>query len=198
MAASLFWLSAFPARAQPFQWCPPAGLLIKARNTQGEYTRATKGADPNDNSVCIGVANGPGAGIDSGKTVRAIYGWYTLQNFAMTADTEKSARAGLGAILSGHSDEVSFQMTNSRPGTSYIWSGTESWKRTGQATLSIGGRPTNVMTLHEMFKGGANTNYDVYWDLWYDPVLHLFVRGESHFTGGPIRSFFEVLSVSPS
>jgi hypothetical protein len=170
--------------------------VIKGKNSQGELTRTTKGADPNDNSICIGVMDGPGAGLNFGKIVRSIYGWYPLQNFAMSAETEKKARAGLSAILSGQSEEVSFEMTNSRPGTSYVWSGTESWKRTGKATVLIGGRPTNVITLRESFKGGADTNYDGYTDLWYDPVLHLFVKGETHSTGGPVRSGFEVMSVS--
>jgi hypothetical protein len=113
----------------------------------------------------------------------------------MTAETEKAARAGLGAILSGQSQEVSFEMTNSIPGTRYMWSGTESWKRTGQATISIGGRPTNVITLREAFKGGANSSYDGSNDLWYDPALHIFVKGETH--GGRPTGNFEVLSVSP-
>ena len=191
------WFLAFAAHAQGSQWCPPAGLVIKGTNRQGEFIRTTKGADPADSTVCVWHSIGPGAGLDYDKTVRFIYGWLPLQNFAMTEETEKSARAGIGAILSGQSKEVSFEMTNRRPGGGTSWSGIDSWKNTGSATISIGGRPTNVITLREAFKGGANTSYDGYWDLWYDPVLHLFVKGEQHAIGGPVQNGFEVLSVSP-
>ena len=196
VALVLSWFPAIAVHAQGSQWCLPAGLVIKAKNNQGEVTYTTKGADPTDSAVCVVHTIGPGAGIDYDKTVRFIYGWLPLQGFAMTEATEKSARAGIGAILSGQSKEVSFEMTNSSPGYG-SWSGINTWKNTGSATISVGGRPTNVITLRSAFKGGGGSNYDGYWDLWYDPVLHLFVKGEEHATGGPVRKAFEVLSVSP-
>jgi hypothetical protein len=194
-AASLSTLNAY---AQGLDLCPRSGLVIKGTNSTGDYTATTKGADPSDRSVCISVAEGPGTGINNGKAVSRIYGWYDLTNLNMTADTRSRAQAGLGAILTGQITETSFDMTLNTVGRSQPWSGVESWKRTGQTTISVGGKPTNVITLHEAFKGGANSRYDAAWDLWYDPALHLFVKG--HLTtdsgfAGRVRDF-EIQSVS--
>ena len=74
---------------------------------------------------------------------------------------------------------------------------TETWTRTGQAALTIEGRPVNVITLHYTEKGGASSNVDNAWDLWYDPIRHMWLKGEMRSPGGPIRDTFEVTSVSP-
>jgi len=184
------------ARAQASAWCPPAGTTIKGTNDQGAYTRVAKGADPGDSAVCVSVLNGPGAGIDNGKTIHRLYGWYDLDHYSRTPATTTDMHRGLGAILSGQTSKTAFEMTSSQNGTRYNWSGTENWERVGQATLSIGGRPTAVVMLREAFKGGASSGYDGFWNLWYDPALHVFVKGEHHAAGGPINNTFTVLSVS--
>lgn len=195
LAASL---ATFGAHAQGLDLCPRSGLVIKGTNSAGEYTATTKGADPTDKSLCITVAEGAGTGVNNGRPVTRIYGWYDLTIFNLTSDTQNKARAGLGAILTGQTAETSFDMTMNFVGRAQPWSGVESWKRTGQTTISIGGRPVNVVTLRESFKGGANSRYDGTWDLWYDPAQHLFVKGhlttESGFAGR-VRDF-EVQSVS--
>ena len=191
-------LATFGAHAQGVDLCPRSGLVIKATNSTGDYTATTKGGDPRDKSVCISVAEGPGTGVNNGKPVSRIYTWYDLTNFNLTSDTQNKARAGLGAILTGQTNETSFDMTMNEVGKSQTWSGVESWKRTGQTTIPVGGRPTNVITLHEAFKGGANSRYDADWDLWYDPALHLFVKGHKTSAtgfGGRIVDF-QILSVS--
>ena len=194
-AGALWSPPTYQVHAQGPQWCPLAGTVTKGTNSRGEYSVTHKGADPQDSSVCISVAEGPGiGGFYFGKTIRRIYGWYDISTNSLTSETEKRARDGLGAVLSGRSQEVSYEMTLNRNNTG--WSGTESWKRTGQAILSIGGRPTSVVTLRETFKGGANTNYDGYWDIWYDPALHIIVKAEQHSTGGPIRFASDVVSIS--
>jgi hypothetical protein len=189
---------AVSARAQGPDLCPRSGIVFQGTNTIGPYTATTKGPDPADRSVCITVAEGPGTGVNNGKPVSRIYGWYDITNFKLTPDTQSKARAGLAAILTGQTGETSFEMTLSLVGRSEPWSGIESLKRTGQATISVGGRPTNVILLHTAFKGTANSRYDAAWDLWYDPVLHLFVKG--HLTtdsgfAGRVRDF-EVVSLS--
>jgi hypothetical protein len=197
MALVLWVCSAFQAAAQVSQWCPPAGTVVKGKNTNGEFTSTHKGADPKDGTVCITLSEGPGiSGLIFGKPVRRIYAWYDLTTYTMTSETEKRAREGVGAVLSGRNEQVSFEMTLNRPGSNYgSYSGTETWNRTGQTTITIGGRQTNVITLRETFKGGANTSFDGYWDLWYDPVLHLFVKGEQHTFGGPIRFATEAITI---
>ena len=148
--------------------------------------------------MCVSVSEGPGSGINNGKPLSRIYGWYDITNLNMTADTQNKARAGLGAILTGQTAATSFDMTMNTVGRSETWSGVESWKRTGQTTIPVGGRPTNVIALHEAFKGGANSRYDADWDVWYDPATHLFVKGHKTTAtgfGGRIADF-EILSVS--
>ncbi len=137
IAALFCQFIAVTAYGQVPQWCPPAGMMMKGKNNQGEVVRTMKGADPADSTVCVYDLTGPGAGINYGKTLRAIYLWYPLQNFAMTAETEQRARAGLGAILSDQTKEVSFEMTNHIPGAGTSWSGTETWQRTGEASIAV-------------------------------------------------------------
>jgi hypothetical protein len=193
----LYWIvCAFAAQAQAPQWCPPSGMTIIIRNGQGEMVRTTRGADPMDSTVCVADINGPAAGISSGKTVRSIYGWYPLQNIIMTPETERQARVGLGEILSGKSQEFSFTMTTKLDGRN--WTGTESWRHTGQATIPVAGRSINVITVRQTYTGNPSTPLsDAYWNLWYDPALHFFVKGERYTTGGPLRGAFDVISISP-
>lgn len=186
-----------PASAQTSQWCQPAGTVIKRTTGRGETTTTTKGADPADSTVCMSVTVGTGAGSDYGKDIRRLYGWYDLTNFTYPQETMKNAGDGLGAILSGRVQEISYEMTISRANGSGGWSGIETWKRMGETTISVGGRPTKVIMLRESFKGGGNTNYDGYSDLWYDPALHMFVKIEEHAVGGPVRYALEVVSVTP-
>lgn len=191
------------ASAQTSQWCPPAGTVIKGKNNRGEWTTTTKGADPTDSAVCTSVAVGPGvAGSDHGKLMRRLYDYYDLTNYTLSPETMKSARDGLGAILAGQTQEISYARTISAAG-GFGWyysggaSGVQTWKRLGETTLSIGGHPTKVIMLRASLKGGANSGYDGYTDLWYDPASHIFVKFEEHQVGGPVRFASEVISVTP-
>lgn len=187
-----------PASAQTSQWCPPAGTVTKRTTSRGETTTTSKGADPADSTVCMSVTVGTGvSGTDYGKLMRRLYGWYDLTNYTHPQETMKNARDGLGAILSGRIQEISFEMTTVTASASYVWSGTQTWKRMGETTISIGGHPTKVIMLRSSFKGGANSNYDGYSDVWVDPALHIWVKLEEHAVGGPVRFAAEVVSVTP-
>jgi hypothetical protein len=66
-------LAALPAGAQDTAGCPKAGTVISAKNTTGLYNSTARGSDPKDASVCIGVSEGPGSGVNYGKEVRRVY-----------------------------------------------------------------------------------------------------------------------------
>lgn len=177
-------------------FCPPAGMVVHGRSNRGEFVTTSKGSDPEDNTVCVRVTEGPSAGGMYGKPDRVLYGWYSVTTRVRTADTLQRIHEGLGAILSGKSDRVVFDMTSSLAGRSYMWTTTDTWTHTGQATLTIDGNAVNTITLHWTEKGGAGTNVDDEWDLWYDPIRHIWLKGELRSPGGPIRDAFEVTSVS--
>lgn len=181
--------------AQGSQWCPPAGTVTTAKNNNGAITTTHKGADPSDPAICVAVSEGQGtSGLIYGKPIRRLYGWYDLTTNGHDAETERLMREGLGAILSGRLASVNYKMMITAG--SFAWSGNEAWQRAGEATLSIGGRPTKVIALRETFVGQGNSNYDGYTDTWYDPKLHMFVKGETHLHGGPVARAIEVTSVT--
>ena len=171
--------------------------MIKRTSSRGETTTTTKGPDPTDSTVCTAVTVGTGAGSDYGKDIRRLYGISDITNRTYSPETMKRSRDGLAAILSGRVQEISYEMTISMANGGGGWSGIQSWKRMGETTLSIGGHPTKVIMLRASFKGGANSNYDGYSDLWYDPAMHSWVKTEEHAVGGPVRFASEVVSVTP-
>ena len=133
----------------------------------------------------------------SGKENRTIYGWYSLTTLNRSASEQQKIRESLGAVLSGQRDQVTFETTTSRPGTSNVWTNQVTWQRMGEATLTIDGRRVNTIMLRNTDNGGANSNYEGVWDLWYDPLLHIWVKGELRRPGGPVREAFEVISITP-
>ena len=184
------------ALAQAAVWCPPPGTVVTGRSSSGPYTGTSNGTDPNDPTVCIRVATGPGLGTDYNKPVRRMYGWYDMTSYDFSTDTLSSMRDGLGAILSGRSTQVTFKRTTTDKGTHHGWSGTETWQRMGETTLTIGGKAVKVIALRATFEGGANTSYTGFTDAWYSPEFHMFVKGETHRGNGPISSSFEAESIS--
>jgi hypothetical protein len=195
IVALVQWLPSVPqASAQGIAACPRAGTIIKARNSLGDYTATLRGADPSDSSVCVSVAEGPGAGINYGKEVRRIYGWFDL---TLAPDQQKLARDSLAAVLNGTKPETTFDLTMGLAGKNNIWTLTHTLARTGQAPLTIDGRSVNTIALYDSVKGGANSPYDGDWSLWYDPVAHLFVKGHLDLRRGnsQVRNF-EVTSIT--
>jgi hypothetical protein len=198
MVALVQWLpSVPPANAQGIAACPRSGTIIKGRNSLGDYTATLRGADPSDSSVCVSVGEGPGAGINYGKEVRRIYGWFDLTNLTLAPDQQKLARDSLAAVLNGSKSETTFELTFGVAGRNYIGTMTDTLVRTGQAPLTIDGRPVNTIALRDSIKGGANSQYDGDWSLWYDPASHLFVKGHVDIRSGGLQvRDFEVTAIT--
>jgi len=137
------------------------------------------------------------------REARSIYGWFNLSTRTTYApDQLKIVRDALVAVLNGTKSETTFDVTVSRRGTNVIGTSTNTIARSGQATMTIGERATNVIILRLSSRGNSNSlyaasYYDMDWDLWYDPSLHLFVKG--HLTvrrgGSPVRDF-QVTSIT--
>ena len=178
-------------------WCPPVGMTMKVRTVRGEYTVTHKGADQNDPMMCLRISDGYAAGSDSGKLLHRLFGWYDYDDTKRTDETDKNMRSGLSAILSGQRSEINFEMTNSRRIGNYVWSGTEHWARTGEDVLTINNQSIKVTKLREEFKGGANTSFAGYVDIWYDPARHAFMKVEPHISRGVGGYSGEVVEISP-
>jgi hypothetical protein len=191
-------LAALPAGAQDTAGCPKDGTVISAKNTTGLYNSTARGSDPKDASVCIGVSEGPGSGVNNGREVRRIYGYYDLTTYNMSSTDQERARAALESLLTGARNEVEFELTEYLVGTRYAWTSNEHWKRTGQASLSVGGRSINAVSfqLETKYVSGSSQYHGV-WDLWYDPVSHIWLKGHVTMLGGTSRiQDNEVLSIS--
>jgi hypothetical protein len=185
-----------PSTAQPIgTFCPPAGTIYQGTSNRGPYTSTSKGADPKDPTICLRVTEGPGAGVNYGKQVATLYGWYQSDYFS--AAQLAKARAELGALFAGQKDQTTFDITVNRPGTSYVWTDTVTWKRMGQEMITIGGRPINAVRFEYHDVGGPGSgSYDTLWSLWYDPTSHVWIKGDIRNFGGPLQISFQVTSIS--
>jgi hypothetical protein len=174
--------------------CAPTGTVIKGRNSGGEYTTTYKGSDLKNAAVCIRVTTGPGAGASYGKELRSTLSFYP-ENY-IAEGQEAKITAALWPLLSGKADQVNFDILVNRSGNYGLWTNNEDWKRAGEEQLTIDGRPVKAVKFerHEVGKGGSN--WDAITELWYDPIRFIWLKGRTHFPGGPIRSGFEVTSIS--
>jgi hypothetical protein len=175
--------------------CTPAGTVIQIKGSQGDVTATGKGADPGDSTVCIRVSIGPGAGANYGKEVKAIFGWYSLS--ILTSGQQDKIRSAVGPVLTGQSDQASFDITVTRAGISGVWTNSQTWKRVGQEQITVDGHAVNTIRLQYHDLGQAGSNWDAMWDLWYDPIRHIWMKTQMRSPGGPLRSSSEVISVTP-
>jgi hypothetical protein len=62
-------------------------------------------------------------------------------------------------------------------GKNYVWSNTERWRRIGPDKLTINGRNIDTVKIEYDTRAGAGSNYNAVWELWYDPLSHLLLKG---------------------
>ena len=99
--------------------------------------------------------------------------------------------------MSGQVTEFSFDAIMGKAGANRGWDENETWKRVGQDTISIGSQNVSTVHLRQEAKPGGGTNYHVAWDLWYDPVRHLFLKGHATvYSGNPLVTDFQVTAIS--
>jgi hypothetical protein len=166
----------------------------------GDYQTTWKGTDPQDAAICIRVSTGRAAESNAGKAVELVYGWY---NYAGLADVDShqigKIRAELGPILAGQKEQADFDLVLIRPDTAWVWTNEEIWRLIGKEKTTIDKQTLDTLHLEfrEIGKAGTQSGYKATWNLWYDPVHHIWVKGFHQDPGGPIVFSFEVTSISP-
>jgi hypothetical protein len=177
-------------------WCPAAGVILTAQNNRGSYTVTQLGPDKSDPSVCHSKTDGQGS-LAPGKEVRRIHNWWDVDLYLTSGSDQKKIEESIGAVLSGQVTESSFDAIMGKAGTNWSWTQNETWKRVGQDTISIGSQNVSTVHLRQEAKPGGGTNYHVAWDLWYDPVRHLFLKGHATvYSGNPPVTDFQVTAIS--
>jgi hypothetical protein len=196
-ALALWAIGTTNATAQsPMIPCPGAGLVVTAQNNRGSYTITHLGPDKSDPAVCRSKAEGQGS-LAPGKEVRRIFTWYDIDLYPTSSADQKKIEESVGAVLSGRINETAFDAVMGKAGTSWSWNQNETWKRVGQDTIDIGSQNVNTVHLRQETKPGGGTNYHVAWDLWYDPVRHLFLKGHATvYSGNQTITEFQVTEIS--
>jgi hypothetical protein len=183
------------ASAQTVAGCPTAGIAVAVTSNRGTYTVKHLGPDASDRSICLADVEGQGAVFPGQR--RTIYVWYDLTNFPMANSYVGDASNALAAVLSGQKNDATFDVVMGRSGKSWSWSSTEIWQRAGADTIKVGTQSTAATRLRYETKPGGGTNFHVVWDLWYDPVRHLLLKGHATaLSGSPAVTDFEVTAIS--
>jgi hypothetical protein len=164
--------------AQSSAWCPGAGVVVTGQNNRGTYTVTQLGPDKSDPSICHSKTDGQGS-MAPGKEVRRIYNWWDVDLYPTSSSDQKKIEESIGAVLSGQANEASFEAVMGKAGTSWSWSQNETWKRVGQDTISISSQNVSTVRLRMETTPAGGTNTRIAWDLWWDPVRHLFLRGHA-------------------
>ena len=148
-----------------------------------------RGADPSDPSICISVSEGPGSGVNYGRELRRIFGYYDLVTFPINCDNIAKASTGLQAVLFGNATEARFQLTLGMRGRGYVWTQNETWRRVGQEVITIDGHVMDAVKLELVTEPGGGSTYYAVWELWYDPIHHFFLKGHMKSGNARIQDF---------
>jgi hypothetical protein len=156
-----------PALAGGFE-CPKAGTVV----TYGQSKVTYRGADPTDPYICASEVNG--------KTSSLLFSWYAPD----AEDQERisglnRAKAALTAFFIGQKNKVSFELAQVVPHFEQFgmqnWKDT--WQRIGFQTVSVGGQQIMTEQIRVTEEGMSGNTTLFWWDVWYDPVSHVFLRG---------------------
>lgn len=174
---SLLCLAMSPALAQGGGFrCPKPRTVIGLSN---QTTSTFQGADPRDPDVC--VRNNSGVGEQ-----RLLFNYWIMP----IRGDEASVRAAMRALLSGQSNEVSFNITimalqPGQPRSDNFQNLAETFRRIGQECLTIGGKAftATVFERTEIVAGRTNER-----KVYYDPASGVFLG-----TGDAVRDGISII-----
>jgi hypothetical protein len=174
------------ARAQGGFACPKAGTIVESA---GGWKSVYDGPEPNYPVVC--KVTDP-----HGRHLRRLYSWFNEDDIAPGGD--RRARLALQMLFSGQKSEVTFDLIY------YGMTVSQTWRRLGQETLILGGRPTDTIIYQrdEFFvlsKGSTPVGYGRSWKMWFDQSTGVFFKFKLMSMYGPGRpplGEWEALSVT--
>lgn len=181
---SMLCLAISPALAQGGGFrCPKPGTVIGLSN---QTTSTFQGADPRDPEVCVRTNSGVGE-------QRYLFNYWLMP----IRGDEAPVRAAMRALLSGQSNEVSFNITIMIIGAGQTRSDNfqslaETFRRIGQETLTIGGKTFAATVFERIEVSAGRTNVR---KVYYDPGSGVFLgtsdairEGISIIPGGRLQS----------
>ena len=147
--------------------CPKPGTVVVLQN---QTSSTARGPDPSDPEVCLSTNTNFG-------DRKSLLGFWPLP-FREPSE-EPAVRAAMRSILNGQKSEVTFDITTQfagtgrQGGTATFGKITNTFRRAGTETVTIGGQPINAV-VYERFEqtpnGGLTRRH------YYDPASAVWVK----------------------
>ena len=153
----------------PVQFACPSGVTTRTTYDDGQNTTPAtwQGSEASDPTVCLVSTRG--------RVRRFRYG---MTELPLSGGEDDNKRI-LANVFSGSTENQCYEQKVPVTGGAGYYFGKECWRQLGRTDIPFNGKSTPVVVISETYDGVAGNAYAGDWTFYFDPVTHLFIKGET-------------------